>query len=59
MQVDSFTCRNFINQGQLEEALSHLSNSALPGEERNMLTLLNGQWEESERDFNQNLIPYD
>lgn len=59
MQVDSFTCRNFINQGQLEEALSHLSNSALPGEERNTLTLLNGQWEESERDFNQNLIPYD
>lgn len=59
MQVDTYTCRDLINQGQLEQALKHLSNSALPGEERNILVLLNGQWEESERDFNQNLIPYE
>ncbi len=59
MQVDTFSCRSLIQQGLLEEALTHLSNSPLPGTFRNDLILLNGQWEGSERQYSQNLIDYD
>src|SRR5512147_2435464 len=58
MQVDTFNSRQLLAAGQLEEALKFLSNSALPGAFRNELILMNGQWEESERSFTQNLIDY-
>lgn len=59
MQVDTFTSRQLLSGGQLPEALKQLSNSALPGQFRNELILLNGQWEDSDRNFGQNLIDYE